>query len=121
MPTGAACLNRSSCCSNICVEGLCADATVAYPVGHPCVGGSDCASGLLCDRITLTCQKQFCIPQQPPPGWGGCGTLSGSTLTLLDGGTCGIGFGCLNNSQCCSGSCFNIGPVSFCFAPAFVQ
>jgi hypothetical protein len=123
MPTGTPCLNHASCYSNICLEGLCADVAVPYPQGHPCVAGADCANGLFCDRITLTCQKQFCIPQQPAPGWGGCGLLSGSTLSLLDGGSCSMGgfIGCTKGSDCCSGTCLNFGMISFCIGPAFVQ
>jgi hypothetical protein len=95
-----------------------------FEAGAGCILQSDCASGLICDPVTQSCESQYCFPLQIPPVEASCGSLqlNSSEMLLLDGGRCLTGGveGCSPGASwsCCSGDCYSLivfmGTINVC-------
>jgi hypothetical protein len=86
---GHACISGQSCTASLCVGA---------PIGGFCNSNAGCASNI-CDFVSSTCVGNFCVDQRKD---------SAETDIDCGGGTCGacgVGKGCLANTDCSSNAC----------------
>ena len=61
---GSTCTGAASCCSQVCVAGVCQPPGTCQALGGVCTASSDCCSGLACNvpggSTTGTCQPSSC-------------------------------------------------------------